>query len=200
MGVREALLAFLADGEKYGYQLKSEFEAATGEAWNLNVGQVYTTLQRLERDGAIVALDEDEQGRQRYRSTEAGSDELIAWFDAAVERNVAARDELSMKVLVAVATSTTDPSVVLDVQRSATMTALQDAVALRRHSGDDLIWQLHLDRLILGAEAELRWLDLAAERLRVTPPATSTDTEQPPTPGQATAETGSSSETNMVER
>ncbi len=49
--VRHALLALLSEGPKYGPQLRQEFEARTGEVRPLNVGQVYTTLQRLERDG-----------------------------------------------------------------------------------------------------------------------------------------------------
>ena len=50
MSIRHALLALLSEGPKYGLQLRQEFEAGTGEVWPLNVGQVYTTLQRLERD------------------------------------------------------------------------------------------------------------------------------------------------------
>ncbi len=53
MSVRHALLALLSEGSKYGLQLRQEFEARTGEVWPLNVGQVYLTLQRLERDGLI---------------------------------------------------------------------------------------------------------------------------------------------------
>ena len=53
MSVRHALLALLSEGPKYGLQLRQEFEARTGEVWPLNVGQVYTTLQRLERDGLV---------------------------------------------------------------------------------------------------------------------------------------------------
>ena len=56
MSVRHALLALLSDGPKYGLQLREEFEANTGQVWPLNVGQVYTTLQRLERDGLVTAL------------------------------------------------------------------------------------------------------------------------------------------------
>ena len=62
MSVRHALLALLSEGPKYGLQLREEFEARTGEVWPLNVGQVYTTLQRLERDG-LVESDERRRGR-----------------------------------------------------------------------------------------------------------------------------------------
>ncbi|HEV3382400.1 MAG TPA: PadR family transcriptional regulator [Trebonia sp.] len=54
MSVRHAMLALLSEGPKYGLQLREEFEARTGEVWPLNVGQVYTTLRRLERDGLIA--------------------------------------------------------------------------------------------------------------------------------------------------
>ncbi len=53
MSVRHALLALLSEGPKYGRRLRQEFEVRTGEMWPLNVGQVYTTLQRLERDGLV---------------------------------------------------------------------------------------------------------------------------------------------------
>ena len=54
MGIRDGLLVLLGGGPKYGYQPKGEFEQATGEAWPLNVGQVYTTLQRLARDELVA--------------------------------------------------------------------------------------------------------------------------------------------------
>ncbi len=73
MSVPHALLALLSEGPKYGLRLQNEFESRTGEVWPLNVGQVYTTLQRLERDGLVETDDgEDERSRKRYRITSAG--------------------------------------------------------------------------------------------------------------------------------
>ena len=80
MAVREGLLALLIEGPRHGYQLKSEFEAATGGVWPLNVGQVYTTLDRLERDG-LVDHDGDE-ARKSYRLTREGEHALGAWWEA----------------------------------------------------------------------------------------------------------------------
>ncbi|MDH4147522.1 MAG: PadR family transcriptional regulator, partial [Acidimicrobiia bacterium] len=54
MSIRHGLLALLSEGPKYGAQLRTEFEERTGATWPLNVGQVYTTLSRLERDGLVV--------------------------------------------------------------------------------------------------------------------------------------------------
>ena len=73
MVIRHALLALLSEGPKYGFQLAQEFEAGTGEMWPLNTGQVYTTLQRLERDELVETDDTAEGGPQNsYRITESG--------------------------------------------------------------------------------------------------------------------------------
>ena len=73
MSVPHALLALLSEGPKYGLRLQNEFESRTGEVWPLNVGQVYTTLQRLERDGLVETDDgEGERSQKRYRITPAG--------------------------------------------------------------------------------------------------------------------------------
>lgn len=177
MGIREGLLVLLGDGPKYGYQLKVDFEAATGEAWPLNVGQVYTTLQRLERDGLVAEADTDDEGRVSYTLTDVGRGEFIDWMTTAEKRAVPARDEVAMKVLLAASSAgVVDPSVVIDEQRRATMANLQEYTRLRSKTenaadGDgDLAWLLQLDRLILLRQAELRWLDDAEERLATSRP------------------------------
>ena len=82
MSVRHALLALLSEGPKYGLQLRDEFEHRTGEVWPLNVGQVYTTLQRLERDGLIESDGEEEAGPQKsFRITTDGTSELQAYLE-----------------------------------------------------------------------------------------------------------------------
>ena len=65
MSVRHALLALLSEGPKYGLQLRNEFEGKTGDVWPLNVGQVYSTLQRLERDELVAAVHRDAPPVQR---------------------------------------------------------------------------------------------------------------------------------------
>lgn len=166
MGFREGMLALLATGPKHGYQLKVEFEAATGDAWPVNVGQVYTTLQRLERDGEVAIVDTDEEGRVVYETTAAGREALVEWLATPVPREITTRDEVSMKLLLALAAGVTDPQEIIDVQRRATMAALQDYTMLRTQAEPEAIaWQLHVDRLAIHAEAELRWLDRVEGRL-----------------------------------
>src|SRR5688500_3602281 len=102
MSVRHAMLALLSEGPKYGLQLGHEFEAGTGEVWPLNTGQVYTTLQRLERDGLVESDEGAEEGPQKtFRITEAGRDELSIWLRTPPDDTSPPRDELVIKVLVA---------------------------------------------------------------------------------------------------
>src|SRR5436853_7255920 len=102
MSVRHALLALLSEGPKYGLQLREEFEARTGEVWPLNVGQVYTTLQRLERDGLVASDGDAEDGPQKgFRITSAGAAELDRWLRTPPDMTSPPRDELVIKVLLA---------------------------------------------------------------------------------------------------
>src|SRR3954451_11057498 len=95
MSIRHGLLALLERGPRYGYQLRTEFESRTGSTWPLNVGQVYTTVARLERDGLVVPAGEDEAGHALYAITEDGRDELKHWFASPVDRASPPRNELA---------------------------------------------------------------------------------------------------------
>lgn len=172
MGVREGLLTLLAGGPRHGYQLKLELEAAAGDAWTVNVGQIYTTLQRLERDHLVEQHGADADGRISYRITPGGVAEARAWFETPVAREVSARDEVAMKIKLALTTGAVPLADVLRSERDAAMKALQDYTALKAAAGTDvseLAWLLHLDRLIYLTEAEIRWLDLTEERARDLP-------------------------------
>jgi len=176
MSVRQALLALLEQGPMYGYQLRAEFEQRTGSTWPLNIGQVYTTLTRLERDGLVEgtgADDEDSSHGAIYRVTPAGRDEVSAWFTTPVARTQPPRDELAIKLAIAVTVPGVDVGAVIQQQRSATMAALQDYTRLKRggraaapEDRADMAWSLVLDSLVFAAEAEIRWLDHCEARLR----------------------------------
>lgn len=166
MSVKHGLLALLCDGPRYGYELKSAFEARTGEAWPLNVGQVYTTLARLERDGLVAGAGQDGDGHDLYRLTASGERELEAWWEGVVEREAPARDELAIKLALAVGTPGVDPREVLQRQRTATVRALQAHNRRRRALSDgNTAAALVLDALVFAAEAEVRWLDHCEARL-----------------------------------
>lgn len=162
MSVKFGLLALLSEGEAYGYVLRARFEEVTGGSWPLNIGQVYTTLARLERDGLVEGTGVDHEARVMYRLTDAGRAELEAWWAAPVERADRPRDELAIKVALAVTTPGVDAAAVLQTQRAATMRSLQDLTRLKRHGKGDpgtLPWRLVLESMVFAAEAEIRWLD-----------------------------------------
>jgi len=165
MSVRHSLLALLEQGPMYGYGLKSEFEAATGQMWPLNVGQVYTTLARLERDG-LVEANVEADGQKVYRLTDTGREELERWFAGPVSRDAVPRQELAIKLIFAVRSQTADVHAVIQHQRAATMRSLQELTRLKGDEGTDgLAWTLTLDGLLFQSEAEIRWLDLCEARL-----------------------------------
>jgi DNA-binding PadR family transcriptional regulator len=166
MSIRNSFLALLAAQPAHGYGLKSGFEESTGGGWPLNAGQVYSTLARLERD-RLVQADDEAPERRSWTVTEKGRRALAEWFETPVESRPA-RDELVIKVLVAVATRQTNLRHVLQTQRTATMRRLQEYTRHKMEADPDeqLAWLLLLDALILRADAEIRWLDRCEARLR----------------------------------
>ncbi len=168
MIIRNSFLAILSSQPAHGYSLKSSFEASTGGAWRLNAGQVYSTLSRLERDGLIQAADDDIPERRPWQLTDEGQAALSTWYETPVD-NRSTRDELVIKVLVAVAAGERDMERVLQTQRSATMRRLQELTRSKMEMPDsELPELLLLDARILRAEAEVRWLDQCEQRLRPT--------------------------------
>lgn len=161
MSVKHGLLALLERGSMYGYQLRAAFEESTGGTWPLNIGQVYTTLSRLERDELVRALPEEEGGQRPYEITSQGRADLAAWFATPVARGDRPRDELAIKLALALTTPGVDVRAVVQVQRSATMRTLQEYTRLKaQHDHEhDLAWGLVLDSMLFQAEAEVRWLD-----------------------------------------
>ena len=203
MSIRHGLLALLEPGPRYGCQLRTEFESRTGSTWPLNVGQVYTTLGRLERDGLVVPDGADEAGHALYAITEAGREELRRWYATPVDRVHPPRNELAIKLAMAVGSPDIDIRAVIQAQRHHTVKALQDYTRLKAQAladtgdggGQDIGWLLVLEQLIFQAEAEARWLDHCEARL-VRHAATAAATrpgrrsDQPlPRPHQAPSET-----------
>lgn len=169
MTIRRSILALLSEQPMYGSQLKAEFEARTGSAWPLNVGQVYTTLARLERDGLVRVGGEPVEERIVYLLTDAGKREAQQWWVDPVDRDSAPRSELAIKLALAVTVPGVDVGAVVQVQRTATMRQLQDLTRLKRRTSEDdpagLAWSLVLESLVFAAEAEIRWLDHVESRL-----------------------------------
>jgi DNA-binding PadR family transcriptional regulator len=168
MSVRHALLALLSEGPKYGLQLREEFEARTGEVWPLNVGQVYTTLQRLERDGLVESDGNGEDSPQKgYHITVGGEQELAAWLRTPPDLSSPPRDELVMKVLVALRVPGVDVREVIQVHRRYLVELMQQWTRLKEdEAGFDLNLALVVDAELFRLDSVIRWLDAADGRLK----------------------------------
>jgi DNA-binding PadR family transcriptional regulator len=171
MSVRHALLSLLSEGPKYGLQLRQEFEAGTGEVWPLNVGQVYTTLQRLERDGYVESDDAESEGaRRRFRLTEAGLAELIAWLHTPQDAPPP-RDELVIKILLAGRVPGEDVHEVIQAHRTHLVQTMQRLTRIKADAApDEVSLALVVDAELFRLDGTVRWLDAADARLRRTPP------------------------------
>ena len=204
MSVRQGILALLSEQPMHGYQLRQQFEQRTGGTWPLNIGQVYTTVQRLVRDGLVepvpapgtadavattdVAASDSAAAVstasvaaadvERFRLTRSGRQEIAHWWRTPVDRGAPARDELVIKLALAVTAPGIDARDVIQAQRTETMRALRDYTRLKttvpggaagggggEASSRDLAWSLVLDNLIFAAEAEIRWLDHVEARV-----------------------------------
>ncbi|WP_448231135.1 PadR family transcriptional regulator [Microbacterium lacticum] len=174
MSVRQSLLAILDQGPCYGYQLRREFDRRTGSTWSLNVGQIYNTLERLERDGMVARGEADDQGHVYWEITDAGRVEAALWLSSPVERPQAARDELAIKLALAATLPGVDGAVVARGQRDAPAAKLEHLrerrdTRARGDAGERLARDLVLDAQIFAAEAEVRWLDHVEQQLAAHP-------------------------------
>jgi DNA-binding PadR family transcriptional regulator len=171
MSIRHALLALLSEGPKYGLQLRQEFESRTGEVWPLNVGQVYTTLQRLERDGLVESEGSGTEGPQNmFQITPAGTDELAGWLRTPPEVVPPPRDELVIKVLVAMRVPGVDVHDLLQVHRRHLVETMQQYTHVKAEMAEhEVELALVVDSELFRIEAIVRWLDVADARLRRLP-------------------------------
>jgi DNA-binding PadR family transcriptional regulator len=168
VSVRHALLALLSEGPKYGLQLREEFEARTGEVWPLNVGQVYTTLQRLERDGLAESDGSDTEGPQRrFRITQAGREELAGWLRTPPDMTSPPRDELVIKILVALRLPGTDVPEVIQAHRRYLVQLMQQWTRIKEAAAEsDIALALAVDAELFRLDSVIRWLDSADGRIR----------------------------------
>lgn len=170
MSVGLSLLSMLTEAPAYGLELKTEFENRTGGVWPLNAGQVYTTLDRLERDGYVRQSDTGPDGQKIYEITPAGCERLETWFSKPAELKAPPRDELVLKLIMAMSSGSALAAKVIQSERKGGLQLLQEYTRLKRdaEADADLGWMFLLDSLIFQAEARVRWLDSCETRIERT--------------------------------
>jgi DNA-binding PadR family transcriptional regulator len=168
LSVRHALLGLLSEGPKYGLQLREEFEAATGEVWPLNIGQVYTTLQRLERDGLVESDGAGDDGPQKgFRITSQGAGELARWLRTPPDLSSPPRDELVIKVLVALRLPGGSAHDVMQAHRRYLVELMQQWTRIKeQEAGFDLSLAVVVDAELFRLDAVIRWLDATDGRVK----------------------------------
>lgn len=166
MSIRHSLLALLSTGPKYGQQLKAEFESRTGELWPLNVGQVYTTLNRLERDGLVSATEEPDAALRPYAITDNGRTELADWFRSPPGDEPPPRDELVMKVMIAGSVAPAAAGEIIQSHRRQLLEHMRRYTRIK--AGDDVsvATSMMCDAELFRLEGAVRWLDSVDARLR----------------------------------
>lgn len=157
MSVRHALLAILDQGPCYGYQLRSEYARRTGAT--VNVGQVYTTLERLERDGLVGNRGADERGHVYWGITAAGRADVAGWLARPSERT--GRDELALKIALAATLPGVDAKALIAAQRAAAVDRLEQ-VDGDPAASDDVAGGIVEAARRAHARAEVEWLDAAS--------------------------------------
>ncbi|MEG3628658.1 PadR family transcriptional regulator [Streptomyces poriticola] len=167
MSTRHILLGLLASGPSHGYDLKRRHDERFPQARPLAYGQVYTTLQRLVRDGlAEIEGTEADGGPERttYRATEEGGCEMARWAAEIAPPAPFVANELFAKVVVSIL-SGGDPAAYLHAQRSAHMERMRELTAVKTAPGADPATVLSADYALNHLDADLRWMTTTAARL-----------------------------------
>jgi DNA-binding PadR family transcriptional regulator len=163
------LLGLLDAEPRYGYELKAVFEGFLGGTWTLNIGQVYTTLARLERDGLVeasVVPQDSAPDRRVFALTGAGRAELDRWASEPERGPIRLRDEFFMKVAVRSLTDGPAALGLIHAQRAAHLDSLAELGRLQHDPGLHPSTALLLEGAMLRLEADLRWLEVAESRLK----------------------------------
>ena len=176
MSVKYALLGILAKDQKHGYDLKEAFEESVGDFWTVNYGQIYRTLDRLERDGLVEWHEEPQErrpDRKVYRITPKGISELRVWLTQPVTGPRPLRDELFVKMLFLLPHDRRAILELIAQQKNVYLAQMQRLtnrkfeLSQRSDRNKQLVNELLMDAALFHAEADVRWLDHCAQKLRL---------------------------------
>ncbi len=172
LSLKYAILGLLADGPRHGYELRTLYERELVPSSKLNFGQVYPTLERLQRDGWLehdVVSQQERPDKKVYALTAEGRKQLRAWLYAPSELNLEARNETFLKLMLARRLARIEPLKVLKVERRACFARLHEVTQARaraKEEGEPLQAILLLDLAVLRLEAFMKWLENCDEVLR----------------------------------
>jgi DNA-binding PadR family transcriptional regulator len=160
VAVPDVVLALLRRGPRHGYQVKHEHDSWFPDARPLAFGQVYATFGRLERDGLVEVVETRSAGaaeRIVYGLTAAGRARLETWLAEPVPPG---SEDIVRKTVAALRTGA-GAAAYLSAQRAAHLRAMRELVA--RPADADLAARLGREHALAHLDADLRWLERAAE-------------------------------------
>ncbi|OLC15703.1 MAG: PadR family transcriptional regulator [Chloroflexi bacterium] len=166
MSLKYGLLGLLVEEPLHGYEVKNRFEAMLGGTWEVNIGQVYTTLQRLERDGLVrPAGERGDRGKLLYEISDSGRKALNEWLAQPESGPQELREDIYVKLLLAARLANGDLGPLLSRQKRAYLQRLRDLNQLEARAKKD--GRTDLARLVRGAllhtEADIKWIDELSE-------------------------------------
>jgi DNA-binding PadR family transcriptional regulator len=163
---QEVILAMLAKEPTHGYELRARLKQALGPVGDdMNAGQVYVTLTRLEKAGLVTVTAEPGQvrpDRKVYELTPDGQHRVSAWL-AEVSWPKPDLTEFHLKLVAAFAGRLADPLAIVDAQRRELLRRLRDAQRAALGEPETSDAALLLEGIVLRLQADLRWLE-ACER------------------------------------
>lgn len=162
------ILSMLAKESAHGYELKAQLDQALGRLWpSINMGQVYVTLKRLERDGHVrseMVEQTDRPDKKVFELTAAGREALDEWLHT-VDGDYRIRDGFFLRLVAAIATpGGPDVPTLIDQQRRQLLRRLRQVQQL----GEQEIIsteRLAVESTLLHLQAELRWLEVCEVQL-----------------------------------
>src|SRR5260370_11916879 len=166
MSLKYGLLGLLAEEPLHGYEVKNRFEAMLGGTWEVNIGQVYTTLQRLERDGLVrPAGERGDRGKLLYEVSDSGRKALNEWLAQPESGPQELREDIYVKLLLAARLANGNLGPLLSRQKRAYLQRLRDLNQLEARARKD--GRTDLANLVRGpllhTEADLKWIDALSE-------------------------------------
>ena len=184
MSLKYGILGLLAEEPMHGYEVKARFEALLGHTWEVNIGQVYSTLQRLERDNLVEAVGErGDRGRLAYQVTAPGRQELDRWLAEPEAQPQQLHDELFIKLVLIRRLANGNLNGLIARQRRIYLQRLRDLAELERRARaeqrPDLL--LLIKGAVIHTEADIKWLDACQEEMASLEPYHPEHQEEQPT-------------------
>ncbi len=180
MSLDHAILGFVNERPRSGYDLKKAFDGTVAHIWPAKQSQIYLTLARLNKNGLVelrVVQQDGKPNRKVYYITEAGLEELRRWLAGPLPLS-AVRDAFLVQMTWAAALTAPEIVNLIDAWEAAHRERLEEYRGFLRKldrsppkgKWDQVLIPLAVEQLVMVEEASLSWAATAKARIRSLPP------------------------------